>query len=117
MRTHTKEEIKAELMKFKLPWIARVWKKYGWTGLRYSILPAFAIAVIFGIIYNNSVQIYDWMWVLVKTIGFVYIFGFGLLALAGHFAERIAANKLRKKLGLSQYEFKILVEAYNITGM
>lgn len=113
----TKEQ-EEKLKNFKLPWISRVWKKYGVKAMRYSIIPAFAIATIFGIIYNNSsAGQNDWMWVLVKTIGFIYIFGFGLFALAGHQAERIKANKLRKELGLSHEEFMILVNKYQITGM
>jgi len=114
---YTKEEIKKELENFRLPWVARVWKKHGINILRFSIIPAFAIALIFGIIYNNtSYGQNDWMWVVVKSIGFVYIFGFGVFALLGHFSEKIAANKLRRKLGLSHEEFKILVDIYQITG-
>jgi len=56
------------------------------------------------------------MWWIVKGIAFLFIFGFGLFGLAGHFSEKIAANKLRRKLGLSHEEFKILVEVYQITG-
>jgi hypothetical protein len=114
---YTREEIKKELENFKLPWLARVWKKHGINALKYSIIPAFAIMTIFGIIYNNSSYgQYDWMWIVVKTIAFAYLFGFGLFALAGHQAERIAANKLRRKLGLSHEEFKILVDVYQISG-
>ncbi len=114
---YTREEIRKELENFKLPWLARVWKKYGVAGIKYSIIPAFAIMTIFGIIYNNSgYGQNDWMWVLIKSIAFLYLFGFGVFALAGHFSERIAANKLRRRLGLGHEEFKILVEIYRITG-
>ena len=71
----------------------------------------------FGIIYNESVQIYDWIWVLIKILALVLILGFGVFGLLGHIAELHSAKKLRKKLGLSAEEFKILVEAYQITGM
>lgn len=114
--SYTKEEIKAELLKYKLPWIAKIWKKYGVPALRYSILPLFVTALVFGIIYNESVQTFDWMWWVVKGIAFLLIFGFGAFALLGHFAERLSSNKLRKKLGLSYGEFKIYIEAYQIKG-
>lgn len=109
--------IKAELVKFRLPWISRVWKKFGVQALRYSILPLFVTALTFGIIYNESIQTFDWMWWVVKGIAFLLIFGFGIFALLGHITELIKTNKLRKKLGLSQQEFKILVEKYEITGL
>ena len=114
--SYTKEEIKKELENFRLPWLARVWKKYVAKALIISILPAFVITLVFGVIYNESVRTFDWMWWIVKGIAFLFIFGFGLFGLAGHFSEKIAANKLRRKLGLSHEEFKILVEVYQITG-
>jgi len=117
---YTPEELQyfeEELKKYKLPWISKVWKKYVVKALRLSILPAFVIALVFGIIYNESTQIYDWMWWIVKGIAFLFIFGFGLFGLVAHLAERSSANKLRKKLGLSHTYFKLLVEAYQITGM
>jgi len=116
--SYTKEEIKAELQKYKLPWIAKVWKKIGVPFLRYSFLPALILITIFGVIYNGSAYgVNDWMWTVDKAIAFFYIFGVGALALIGHFAERLTANKLRKKLGLSHEDFKILVDVYQITGM
>ena len=117
---YTPEQIQyfvEELQKYKLPWISKIWKKYVWQALRYSILPAFVIALVFGIIYNESTQIYDWMWWIVKGIALLFIFGFGIFGLIGHFAEKVSANKLRKKLGISHEYFKLLVEAYQITGM
>jgi hypothetical protein len=117
---YTPEELdyfESELRQYRLPWISRMWKKYGVPALRYSILPLFVTALTFGIIYNESVQTFDWMWWIVKGIAFLLIFGFGIFALIGHLGERITANNLRKKLGLSHHYFKLLVEAYQITGM
>ena len=115
--SYTEEQIKAELLNYKLPWVSRVWKKGGVPALRYSILPLFLTALTFGIIYNESTQPIDWMWWVVKGIALLFIFGFGILALLGHVAELITVNKLRKKLGLSHQDFKNLVEKYKITGM
>ena len=112
------EYIEAELRKYKLPWIAKVWKKVGVAILRYGLLPVVVLMVIFGAIYNGSAPgVNDWMWTVDKILAFFYIFGVGGLALIGHFAERITANKLRKRLGLSHAEFKLYVQAYQITGM
>lgn len=114
----TTEEIKIELQKYKLPWIARVWKKYGVQVLRYSILPVVILVAIFGVIYNGSATgVNEWMWVVDKVIVLTYIFGFGAFGLVSHIAELITANKLRRKLGLSHADFKILIEVYQITGM
>jgi hypothetical protein len=112
----TKEQ-EEKLKNFKLPWISKVWKKYISKALRYSIAPAFLIALVFGIIYNESAREYNWMWWIVKGIGFFFIFGFGVFGLIGHQAERIKANKLRKELGLTHEEFMMLVKKYQITGM
>jgi len=112
--SYTPEEIKKELENFRLPWIAKIWKKYGVKALSYSVLPIFLTVLVFGIIYNESTRIYDWIWVLLKAIAFVFIFGFGLFALTGHFVEKHAVNKLRKKLGLSHMEFQKYVVEYQI---
>ena len=117
---YTPEELdyfESELRQYRLPWISRVWKKYVAVALRLSILPAFVIALVFGIIYNESTQTYDWMWWIVKGIALLFIFGFGVFGLIGHFAEKVSANKLRKRLGLSHTYFKMLVDAHQITGM
>jgi len=112
------EYIKTELRKYKLPWISRVWKKYGVPFLRYSFLPVAILMVIFGAIYNGSAPgVNDWMWTVDKAIAFFYIFGIGGLALLGKAAERLTANKLRKRLGLSHEDFKVYVQVYGITGM
>jgi len=118
MSTKEKEEIRAELEKYKLPWITKIWKKYFVPVLRYSFLPVAVLLVIFGAIYNGStVGVNDWMWTFDKVVAFSYIFGFGLFGVVSKTFERITANKLRSKLGLSHMEFKILIEAYGITGM
>jgi len=118
---YTQEELQyfeEELKKYKLPWISRVFKKYGVPFIRYSFLPVLIVLVIFGAIYNGSAYgVNEWMWVFDKAVAFFYIFGFGAFALTGHFAEKITANKLRKRLGLSHHFFKLLVEAHQITGM
>ena len=118
---YTTEELQyfeTELKKYKLPWISKVWKKYGVPVLRYSFLPVLIILVIFGAIYNGSaIGVNDWMWTFDKIVAFIYIFGFGALALAGKLFELYRTNKLRKKLGLSHHYFKLLVEAHQITGM
>ena len=118
---HTPEDldyIKDELYNYKLPWISRVWKKFGVPFLRYSFLPAIILIVILGAIYTGSaLGVNDWIWGVIKGIAFFYIFGVGALALIGKAAERLTANRLRKKLGLTHEQFKTYVEVYQITGM
>ena len=116
--SYTKEEIKTELQKYKLPWISKIWKKFGIIFLRYSFFPILIIISIFGIIYNSSaIGVNEWMWTLDKAIVLFYILGIGAFALISHIAELITVNKLRRKLGLSHMDFKILIDAYQITGM
>jgi uncharacterized membrane protein YbhN (UPF0104 family) len=112
------EYFEKEMRKYKLPWITKVWKKFGVPFIRYSFLPAIILIVIFGAIYNGSAYGQnDWMWGASKGIALFYILGFGLFTLISHVSELITANKLRKRLGLSQRDFKIMVIAFQITGM
>jgi len=86
--------------------------------IKYTFLPILILLAIFGIIYGNSADgRNEWMWIFDKAVALFYIIGFGLFALISHLSERISANKLRKKLGLSHQEFMMLVEAYQITGI
>jgi len=118
MSNTEKERIRAELETYKLPWITKVFKKYGIPVLRYSFLPVLIVILIFGIIYNGSAPgVNDWMWTFDLVLALTYILGFGLVGVISKIFETITANKLRKKLGLSQTEFKILIEVYGITGM
>lgn len=107
-----------EMRKYKLPWITKQWKKIGVPFIRVSFLPVLIIMVIIGAIYNNSAWGQnEWMWTLDKAIALFYIGGFGLFTLISHLSERITANKLRKRLGLSKRDFAILVIAFQIDGM
>jgi len=118
MSNTEKERIRAELETYKLPWISKFFKKYAVPVLRFSILPVFVVLFIFGAIYNGSAPgVNDWMWTFDLVLALTYILGFGLVGVISKIFETITANKLRKKLGLSQTEFKILVEVYGITGM
>jgi len=118
---YTQEELQyfeKELRKYKLPWISKMFKKYGIQVIRYSILPMLILLTIFGVIYNGSAQgVNEWMWVFDKAVALSYIFGFGLFAVVSKLSEQYTANKLRKKLGLSHHYFKLLVAAHQITGM
>jgi len=118
---YTTEELQyfeKELKKYKLPWITKAWKKVGVPFIRYSFLPVLVILTVFGIIYNNSAYGQnDWMWTFDKAVALFYILGFGFFTLVSHVAELITTNRLRRRLGLSQRDFKILVTVNQITGM
>jgi len=118
---YTAEELQyfeKEMKKYKLPWITKTWKKVGVPFIRYSFLPVLIVLVIFGAIYNgSSYGQNEWMWMFDKIVAFFYIFGFGLFTLISHVAELITTNRLRRRLGLSQRDFKIMVVAFQITGM
>jgi len=109
---------KTELKNFKLPWITKIWKKYGVKILRSTFLPAMIIMMVFGIIYNETnFGQYDWIWIVNKTIILFFILGFGSFALISHIVELIKTNKLRRRLGLTKTDFNILINLNQITGM
>jgi len=118
---YTTEELnyfEQEMRKFRLPWITKVWKKYGVPFIRFTFLPALIIIIIFGAIYMGSqTSRNDWMWTLDKAIALFYIAGFGIFTLVSHIFELVSTNRLRRRLGLSQQNFRILVIAFQITGM
>lgn len=116
--TEELEYFEQEMRKYKLPWITKMHKKYGVPFIRYTFLPALIIIIVFGIIYMNAgYGQYDWMWTLDKCIALTYIGGFGLFTLVSHIFELVTTNKLRRRLGLSQRDFNILIIAFQITGM
>ena len=116
--TEQLEYFETEMRKFKLPLITKLHKKYGVPFIKYSIAPALILIIILGLIYNGTdYGSNNWMWTVDKAIGLFYIFGFGIFTLISFIFERTSTNKLRKRLGLSQRDFAILVIAFQITGM
>lgn len=116
--TEQLEYFETEMRKFKLPLITKLHKKYGVPFIKYSIAPALILIIVLGLIYNGSdYGSNNWMWTVDKAIGLFYIFGFGIFTLISFIFERTSTNKLRKRLGLSQRDFAILVIAFQITGM
>jgi hypothetical protein len=119
---YTSEQLvyfESEMKKFRLPKITQSWKKYGVPFIRWTFLPALIIIIIFGALYGSDRNFgqWDWMWTLDKAIALTYIGGFGLWTLVSHLFELRSTNKLRKRLGLPQEHFQILVIAFQITGM
>lgn len=120
MLEFTAEELQyfeTEMRNYKLPWITKIWKKYGVPFLRFSILPVFIILFILFAIYNSASYGYEWIWGVSKGVMLFYILGFGLFTLIAHIFELASANKLRKRLGLSKSDFKKLISTFQITGM
>lgn len=116
--TEELEYFETEMRKFRIPWITRMHKKFGVPFIRYSILPAMLLVIVLGLLYNGtSYGQNDWMWTVDKAIGLFYIFGFGSFTLVSHILERGSVRNLRRRLGLSQRDFSILVIAFQITGM
>lgn len=117
--TEELEYFETEMRKYRLPWITKMHKKYGVPFIRYTFLPALIIIAVFGFIYmgQNNYGQPDWMWTLDKTIVLSYIAGFGGFTLISHIFELVTTNKLRRRLGLSKWDFQILVIAFRITGI
>jgi hypothetical protein len=119
---YTTEELQyfeTEMRKYRLPWITKMHKKYGVPFIRFTFLPALIIIAVLGFIYmgdGNYGQL-DWMWTVDKCIALFYIGAFGLFTLVSHIFELVTTNRLRRRLGLSQRDFRILVIAFQITGM
>lgn len=116
--TEQLEYFEKEMRKYKLPWIAKIHKKYGVPFIKYSFAPALIIIIILGLIYNgSSYGRNDWMWTVDKAIALFYIFGFGIFTLISWILKKVSVNKLRKRLGLPEKDFNILIIAFQITGM
>ena len=115
--TEELEYFEQEMRKYKLPWITKAWKKYGVPFIRYSILPVFVILFVLFVIYNSVSYGYDWIWDVSKITVLFYIFVFGGFTLISHLFELWSTNRLRRRLGLSKWEFQILVVVFQITGM
>lgn len=120
---YTTEELEyfaEEMRKFRLPKVTQLWKKHVVVVLRWTFLPLLIILTIFGLLYNSKYNYYgqwDWMWVLDKTLAFSYIGIFLGWTIVSRIFETISVNKLRKRLGLPKNHFRILVIAFQITGM
>jgi hypothetical protein len=106
-----------EMLKFRLPLICRLWKRFGLNFLLYSIIPVMIILAVLFVIYNQSQYGYDWIWTLCKSIMLFYIFIIGGSALVSHLVELLSVNILRRRLGLSKKDFATLVIAFQVTGM
>lgn len=115
--TEELEYFEQEMRKYRLPWITKMWKKYGVPFIRYSILPVFIILFVLFVIYNSVSYGYEWIWDVSKAVVLFYIFVFGGFTLISHLSELWSTNKLRRKLELSKWEFQILVVTFQITGM
>jgi len=115
--TEELEYFEQEMRKYKLPWITKAWKKYGVPFIRYSIVPVFVILFVLFVIYNSVSYGYDWIWDVSKITVLFYIFVFGGFTLISHLFELWSTNRLRRRLGLSKWEFQILVVVFQITGM
>lgn len=116
--TEQLQYFETEMYKFRLPWITRMHKLYGVPFVKFTFAPALILIIVLGLIYNgSSYGRNDWMWITDKAIGLFYIIGFGLFTLVSFIFEKTSSNKLRKRLGLSQRDFAILVIAFQINGM
>lgn len=113
------EYFEKEMRAYRLPWITRLHKLYGVPFIRFTFLPALILIIVLGIIYGSPKNYgqNDWMWTVDKYIALFYIAVFGIFTLVSHVFERVTTNKLRKRLGLSQQDFAILVITFQITGM
>lgn len=104
-----------EMQKYKLPKITKTFKKFGLPFLRRSFLPIILVIAIFMIISNSCDN--DLFWNINKGLILFYILGFGLFALTSFLIERYSANRLRRRLGLNQRDFNIMIISFQITGM
>lgn len=118
MRNFTDEELatyKAELLKFKSPWLTRViygaWFSFG----RYSIFPIF-VGLLALMIIDTYVKAWQMFLIpIIKYIAFFLIFGVGGLMLISYLLEYWKITATRKQLGLTLEEWNYLIELFNIT--
>ena len=111
------QNILNQMRSYKLPLLTRVVKKVVYPLFKYSILPVFIFLFIIFVLYNYHYGYgYQWVWTTGKVIVLTYIFGFVGLMLLGHLCELYSVNRLRRRLGLSQKQFRTMVTTFQIDG-
>lgn len=112
-------EIKKALTDYQLPWITRIFKKVWFYFLKYTFVPVFAILIILFIAYN-SMSFFspasEVIWIICKTIFFVYIFGVGGFAMTAAICENVSVSLLCKRLNITHDELQFYVIIYQIKG-
>lgn len=98
----TPEEIKAEMLKVKVPWFVRaaewMWYRFGAYGIFFGILSF----VPLGIIYDKTNWFNpDHMWTAMIIWFFILFFGIGGIMLVAHLIEDSFVKKQAERLGIS----------------
>ena len=106
----TPEEIKAEMLKVKIPWFIGFAEKFWFKAGRFIVFIGVLLFIPLGIIYNNIDMRYaDTMWNSMLGWG-AFLLGIGLLMLASHLIEARFVEKQAKRLGISVYQWNVYAE-------
>lgn len=106
----TPEEIKAEMLKVKIPWFIGFAEKFWFKAGRY-ILPIGVLLLVplFFIYEGISMRYADTMWNCMLGWG-AFLMGIGLFMLVAHLIEESFVKKQAKRLGISVYQWNAYAE-------
>ena len=112
----TPEEIKAEMLKVKVPWFIGFAEKYWFKGGRYVLAGGILAFIPLGFIYNKIDMRYaDTMWnIMLGWGGFLALNG--LLMLFSHLIEKRFVKKQATKLGITIYQWNAYAKELNLTS-
>ena len=106
----TPEEVKAEMLKVKVPWFVGFAEKFWFKVGRFLLPIGVVLLVPLGFIYNGiSMQYADIMWNSMLGWG-AFLMGIGLFMLASHLIEGAFVKKQAKRLGISVYQWNVYAE-------
>lgn len=111
---YTPEELEyfeTEMRKYRVPWLYKIvfGSLYKWA--KYFIPTLFLVILTLGLIHTFSN--YD-LWMPIKILGFIFIFGIGGLILISFLWHRFKVLKECKRLGIKLYEWNLMAIAFQI---
>ena len=106
------EYFETEMRKYRVPWLYKIvfGSLYKWG--KYFMPLLFLAILVMGLIHTLSS--FD-LWVPIKILAFIFIFGIGSLVLISWIWHRLKVLKECKRLGIKLYEWNIMVIAFQIT--
>ncbi len=106
----TPEEVKAEMLKVKIPWFIGFAEKFWFKAGRYIMPIGVLLLVPLGFIYNGmDMRHAHTMWNVMLGWG-AFLMGIGLFMLASHLIEGAFVKKQAKRLGITVYQWNYYAE-------
>lgn len=103
----TIEEVKAEMLKVKIPWFIKVADKFWFSFGRWLVIVGIVSLLPIGILANNvRMDLVDNVWIAMYIV-MGMVGASGLLMLLAHFVEDMFVKKQAARLGITTWQWKI----------